>query len=73
MNAFDCYRRFALAEHCACSVCWCRRERAKHALSRSWCCARRRPVRISRATGRCVCPSALFCGKHKPVRRAPKY
>ncbi|MFG5860881.1 DUF5447 family protein [Pseudomonas sp. CR1201] len=72
MNAFDCYRRFAPAEPCACSVCWCRRGQATRVLSRFLCCARRRRVWISRGIGRRVCPSASCCGKSRPGRRAPR-
>ncbi|QLF92223.1 DUF5447 family protein [Pseudomonas sp. ABC1] len=58
---------------CDCSVCWSKRELAKHALSQSTRCNQCRPSTVSRANGQTVVTPASYCEKHTPSERPPKW
>lgn len=82
------YQRLPHTEHCACSVCWSRREMAKPAPSRSTPCAQCRPasavpiriLKMGRVGGiwkpllsEWKVEPAFICEKHTPPARPPKY
>lgn len=82
------YNRLPHPEHCACSVCWSRREMAKPDPSRSIPCALCRPASarpIRTLKMGCVggtwkplfseweMTPAFICEKHTPPSRPPKY